>query len=206
MAACCTPQRRPSHPTTPFVWMSVALHFALAAASLRAVPRVTLSAQPTAPVEIAVLSGEAGSSRIPLNRVPSIPRLPQHAPSTSQSGLKPESAGVGGAGTDDAAAPTSSANAFAEYLASINRLLRRDSHYPVESQERDERGTVIVAIELDPTGVLMGATVVQSSSFESLDRAALHSVRSVGVFPLPPSFVGPRIRLHLPFHYGARSY
>jgi periplasmic protein TonB len=49
--------------------------------------------------------------------------------------------------------------------------------YPVESRRKREQGTVVLAVTLDPNGVVADLALAKSSGFERLDRAALEAVR-----------------------------
>ena len=57
-----------------------------------------------------------------------------------------------------------------------NRHRNKPPAYPAEAARRGQEGAVIVQIHVGPTGVALGADVVETSGYRLLDRAAIDAV------------------------------
>lgn len=49
--------------------------------------------------------------------------------------------------------------------------------YPTESKKRNEQGTVLLRIKVEPSGRVAGVTLTQSSGYRRLDEAALEQIQ-----------------------------
>ena len=73
-----------------------------------------------------------------------------------------------------AATTTSATPAFADPCAA--RVVQSETEFPVRSQLRGHKGTVIINVTLDESGRATRVDVQRSSGHVGLDRAATHSV------------------------------
>ncbi|TVQ97507.1 MAG: energy transducer TonB [Deltaproteobacteria bacterium] len=88
------------------------------------------------------------------------------------------------------AAPSVDVDAlFANYAASLERLIERHRSYPRVAQRAGLQGTVVLEVRIDAQGNIREVRVLRSSGHGVLDRAALASIERIGRFDAPPSEV-----------------
>jgi len=71
--------------------------------------------------------------------------------------------------------------------------LQQNFHYPAAAKANGERGTVYLAVSIDPQGRLTASRIIRSSGSTTLDKDALELFRRAQPFPPPPPAGGPQI-------------
>ena len=69
------------------------------------------------------------------------------------------------------------------YIARLAARLNRFKYYPIRSLRRGDEGVTVLALVINRRGRVLDASIVESSGFDELDRAALRIVESAK--PLP---------------------
>ena len=87
-----------------------------------------------------------------------------------------------------------------QLLEELHEAIAKEQHYPAEAQALGQSGMVRVGFMLDPAGRLTDIRVVSSSGIQSLDVAALDSVR--GIQP----FFGAKGKLDAPDFFSVEVY
>lgn len=87
------------------------------------------------------------------------------------------------------------------FITSVTRLVERARIYPRDSLRREEEGKVTVAVTLNRNGELLDAKVEEPCPFDSLNQAALKTVRSVRAYPVVPDSLPAPVHLHIPLLY-----
>jgi TonB family protein len=88
------------------------------------------------------------------------------------------------------------------YLGGVIARIHQTKRYPREAQFNEQEGTVMLRIEVSADGILLSSEVENPCPFESLNRAALEAVRSVG--RLPPVPLRKAVKLHIPIRFQLR--
>lgn len=94
---------------------------------------------------------------------------------------------------------------LSRYVSLLEQALNRAKIYPRAAQMRGQEGRVVVVLSLAPTGELLDARISESSAFESLNQAALATVKGVGRYPQPPAGVGPNTWISVPIGFHLRQ-
>ncbi len=94
--------------------------------------------------------------------------------------------------------PNSTARESDLYIEAVTKLINARKVYPRMAIEREEEGRVVVAVTIDREGHLIESIVEEKAPFDSLNRAALETVKAVGDFPPIPSEVADPVHLHIP--------
>jgi protein TonB len=108
----------------------------------------------------------------------------------------------GGAGTQTALAlPGGGSGVGAEYgpyLTALRQRIQQSVRYPASARRRGISGTVDLEILILPNGLVGGVQVVESSTHQILDEAALESVRALPRMPLPRDLPQRALRVRVP--------
>lgn len=94
--------------------------------------------------------------------------------------------------------PNGSAKESDLYIALISKLINARKIYPSSAVEREEEGRVVIGVTLDREGHIVDSKIETGAPFESLNKAALETIKSVGQFPPIPAEVPDPIHLHVP--------
>lgn len=94
--------------------------------------------------------------------------------------------------------PNGSAKESDLYIAQVSRLIAARKIYPRSAVDREEEGKVILGVTLDREGHVVESKIETASPFESLNAAALDTIKAVGQFPPIPPEVPDPIHLHVP--------
>lgn len=73
------------------------------------------------------------------------------------------------------------------YQIQVKELIEREKRYPLTARKGRQQGKVTLVFQLNKRGTLIASSVVGSSGYRLLDRAALKAVRAVGQFPALPT-------------------
>ena len=76
-----------------------------------------------------------------------------------------------------------------EYQSEMYKLIAKNVKYPKRSQQRGERGRVVVKVELDREGKIVNLTRQESTPFSRLNSAAEKAFRVSEPFPPVPKEV-----------------
>lgn len=87
------------------------------------------------------------------------------------------------------------------YALKVREVIARSQVYPLLARKTGISGRVILTLTIKSNGEIEGITLKQSSGFEMLDRAAVHSVQNINNLPPPP---GGRIEIIVPVVYSFR--
>lgn len=87
-----------------------------------------------------------------------------------------------------------------EWAKQIRNAIERTKFYPKGTRAR---GRVIIQVSVAPNGRLLNATVVQSSGFDVLDKAALAAVKRARFSKAPESLRKPRYDFRIPIRLAA---
>jgi protein TonB len=120
------------------------------------------------------------------------------APSARAAGASAP-AGAGDAEALALAVPGAGGQAvYGPYLAKVRGLIHEGLRYPMTARRRGLAGTVQLEVLILPTGAIGSARVVESSSHDVLDAAALDAVRQLAPVPFPPEVAPRSLRVRLP--------
>ena len=93
---------------------------------------------------------------------------------------------------------------YAGYYDTLRRRIHESLSYPPAARRRGAAGTVVVDVEIEPTGAVGRVTLVASSSHAMLDEAALEAVRGLPPVPFPSGVPPRRLRVRLPVVFELR--
>ena len=80
----------------------------------------------------------------------------------------------------------------------LRQRIQEALRYPSTARRRGVSGTVHLEIAVDPDGAIRGVTVVASSSYDVLDRAAVDAARSLPRVPFPGDVRPRALTVRLP--------
>lgn len=83
-----------------------------------------------------------------------------------------------------------------DYLRRLMATLSRNRRYPPAAARERMEGVVLLAITIDPGGVVAGVRIARTSGHGLLDRAALQSVNGLERLPRPPPALSARRQTH----------
>jgi TonB family protein len=112
-----------------------------------------------------------------------------------------QGAGAGARQGNAVALPVPGGGGAAEYdgyYALVRTRVHEILKYPSVARRRGLTGHVEIEIDIAPTGVIVEAALVVSSSHPLLDDAALEAARAVGRVPFPPGVQPRPLRMRLP--------
>ncbi|MBN1928377.1 MAG: energy transducer TonB [Chlorobiaceae bacterium] len=98
------------------------------------------------------------------------------------------------AGTPQAAPAPQSGN----YLSIVRSRIEAKKHYPPFARNLQQEGTVTVNVVIGADGAVVSTSLVKSSGFATLDKAALAAVRKAAPFPPPTGYGLGRISIDIP--------
>ncbi|MEN9723967.1 MAG: hypothetical protein RJB38_1953 [Pseudomonadota bacterium] len=89
----------------------------------------------------------------------------------------------------------------ARYLLSLVEKIRQVRTYPRAALLKEEEGTVLIAVTVNRDGTVAATEVLKACPFESLNRAAVDSIRAASPFPALPEIWNRSIRVRIPMTY-----
>ena len=96
------------------------------------------------------------------------------------------------------------AGEYAGYLASLRQRLQQALRYPPAARRQGLTGTVQLEIVVRTDGSIGDVSVVTSSSYPTLDEAAVEAVRNLPPSPFPPGVTPRVLRTRLPVVFELR--
>jgi len=85
------------------------------------------------------------------------------------------------------------------YLQEISNRINRVKKYPEAARMNEQEGVVEVMLEVAPSGEVLRSEIKKSSTFDSLDHAALSAIQGIGT--LPPFPASKPIQLRVPIQF-----
>jgi len=93
---------------------------------------------------------------------------------------------------------------YGAYLALVRSRIHALLRYPPVARHRGLSGTVLIDVEIAPTGEIGRVSVAASSSHRVLDEAAVDAVRGLRRVPFPPNLRPRALRTRLPVVFDLR--
>ncbi len=88
------------------------------------------------------------------------------------------------------------------YVSDAIKKIRSKTKYPQRALDRGQAGSVRVAVVVDRQGNILGASILESSNFDMLNKEALDAVdRSAPFPPLPETVSGQRFEFTVPMRW-----
>jgi protein TonB len=106
---------------------------------------------------------------------------------------------------DEAARGGNAGSELQRYVGSLVQRLNEAKRYPRAAILREEEGRVIIGMRINPDGSVADVHIDVPSPFESLNRAALDTMRVVGKLPPPPTVNHSALRLRIPLNFELRN-
>jgi len=149
------------------------------------------------PVPMAPLGEVKDPGQPPVRSEMAVPMVPP--PARKPAGQVTEAAPSAAQTPSAKPAPPDLTKARMSYRAQIAALIDRNKEYPLFSRKAGQQGTCSVRCTMMCDGTVKRVELLKSSGYDSLDKAGLRAVNSVGKFPPPPhdggctevSFEGP---------------
>jgi TonB family protein len=91
------------------------------------------------------------------------------------------------------------------YVGSLVQRLNEAKRYPRAAILREEEGRVIIGMRISSDGSVADVHIDVPSPFESLNRAALDTMRVIGKLPPPPTANRSALRLRIPLNFELRN-
>jgi TonB family protein len=107
------------------------------------------------------------------------------------------SAALGPAGDGQGGLPPE----YAPYLERFRRRLAESMRYPLAARRQGLAGTVEIEVLVEPSGRIVEARVIASSSHAVLDEAALDTVKHLPTEPFPDRLPRRPLRIRLPLAF-----
>jgi protein TonB len=93
---------------------------------------------------------------------------------------------------------------YGPYLAQVRQLIQDTLRYPPAALRRGVTGIVHLELAIAATGRISSASVVTSSSHETLDRAAVEAARSLPRVPFPKDIRAVPLTVRIPIVFELR--
>ena len=87
---------------------------------------------------------------------------------------------------------------YGPYLMALRQRIQHSVRYPASARRRGISGTVSVEILILPNGAVGDVQLLESSTHQVLDDAALDTIRSLPRMPLPPELPARPLRVRVP--------
>jgi protein TonB len=116
---------------------------------------------------------------------------------------------TGSSGPRMASAPSSGAGSgagaeYGPYLTALRQRIQESVRYPASARRRGLAGTVSVEILILANGTIGDVTLLESSTHQALDDAALETIRALPRMPLPPGLPARPLRVRVPVVFQMR--
>ena len=110
---------------------------------------------------------------------------------------------TGSSGPRVASVPSSGAGSgagaeYGPYLTALRQRIQESVRYPSSARRRGLAGTVSVEILILANGTIGDVTLLESSTHQVLDAAALETIRALPRMPLPPDLPARALRVRVP--------
>jgi protein TonB len=89
-----------------------------------------------------------------------------------------------------------------KYLSNLRSLINQNKYYPLIARKFKHQGTVIMGLTIVKDGSFINTKVIKSSSYHTLDKAALNLLQKIKRFDPLPSFIKTgKLELVIPITY-----
>ncbi len=88
------------------------------------------------------------------------------------------------------------------YVSDVIKKIRGKTKYPQRALDRDQEGSVRVAIVIDREGTVLSTNILETSKFDMLNKEALEAIKRSAPFPaLPAEIAGSRFEFTVPMRW-----
>lgn len=88
------------------------------------------------------------------------------------------------------------------YVSDAIKKIRGKTKYPQRALDRDQEGSVRIAIVIDRVGTVLSTNILETSKFDLLNKEALEAVKRSAPFPaLPAEIAGSRFEFTVPMRW-----
>lgn len=88
------------------------------------------------------------------------------------------------------------------YVSDAIKKIRSKTKYPQRALDRDQEGSVRVAIVIDREGTVLSTNILETSKFDLLNKEALEAIKRSAPFPaLPAEIAGSRFEFTVPMRW-----
>lgn len=88
------------------------------------------------------------------------------------------------------------------YVSDAIKKIRGKTKYPQRALDRDQEGSVRVAIVIDREGTVLSTNILETSKFDLLNKEALEAIKRSAPFPaLPAEIAGARFEFTVPMRW-----
>jgi protein TonB len=141
--------------------------------------------------------GEKGNAELVVTLTPNI--LPKTPPSSPSPSLKSSAGGVSKVADSSFGIEKP---AVASYTRRVIKRIQDNFVYPSEARKKRLQGLVSLSLQINSTGELMEAKIIQSSGSKILDENATGIIKRVSPFPpFPPDIEERELRINIPIAY-----
>jgi periplasmic protein TonB len=88
------------------------------------------------------------------------------------------------------------------YVSDAIKKIRSKTKYPQRALDRDQEGSVRVAIVIDREGTVLNTNILETSKFDLLNKEAIEAIKRSAPFPaLPAEIAGSRFEFTVPMRW-----
>ena len=158
--------------------------------------RTTMPIRPTNPRSSSEISRESGNGDAQRGHTDS--STPSQSPGNADMTVDGMTLPLG----NDSEAVQQDDSARARYLEELTKKITQAKIYPVQARRKGWEDTLIVELEIAPSGKLLSAKIAQASRFQVLNKAALDAVKRAQPFPaFNHGMNNAPLALKIPFDY-----
>lgn len=104
-------------------------------------------------------------------------------------------------GESHLATPLASSSEISSYLAIIRAHIEQNKRYPRFSKRQNHEGTSIIRLVIAKDGSIVKITLLSSSGYNTLDKAAMDAVKNSSPFSPPSDYGLGKVSLDIPLCY-----
>ena len=98
--------------------------------------------------------------------------------------------------------PKESSSVSAAYLRRIADKIAQAQIYPQQAKRKGWEDTLVIELELAPSGKILKMNVIQASRYQILNTAALQTVKRAQPLPaFDKEMTAKTLTVRIPFHY-----
>lgn len=97
--------------------------------------------------------------------------------------------------------PLASSSEISSYLAIIRAHIEQNKRYPRFSKRQNHEGTSIIRLVIAKDGSIVKITLLSSSGYSTLDKAAMDAVKNSSPFSPPSDYGLGKVSLDIPLCY-----
>lgn len=119
----------------------------------------------------------------------------------SEPQVPPQSSVAKNQGVSESVSSGTEALKMNTYLSLIRSKIERNKYYPRYSKKMNHQGTSTVKMIIASDGSVLNITIVSSSGYNTLDKAALDAVKNTVPLPPPSDYGLGKVSLNIPLCY-----